>query len=202
MKNSLVALAILALTTAVPTLADTYTATVVAHTQDENFYGIDAIGDFTINVSNNASLFAGCGGMDFRPCYETFYRNQSSPVITTAPPSLTLDDGSPCTPVVAPGMEIFNAVCNNGHEIYGGLFNSATIGVWTGPDPIADLLLSPGSFDGGFINSKGDAVFIDGHDDELIFADDLTSDTPEPSSFVLLGTGCLSMLGVFRLKRT
>jgi len=38
-------------------------------------------------------------------------------------------------------MEIFNAVCNSGHEIYGGLFNSATMGVWTGPDPIADLLL-------------------------------------------------------------
>jgi len=199
MKNIVIALAILTLATTVPTYADSYSVFVITHTQNEGFVGIDSSGDFTINVSENASHFPGCGGADFNPCFETFYRNQLlSPVITTVAPPLVLDNGSPCNPVIAPGMDVLKATCNNGHEVYGGFYNNEIQGVWSGPDPIADLILPAASFDGGFVNSAGDTVFIDGEADELIAAFDTT---PEPSSFILFGTGCLSMLGVFRLKQ-
>src|SRR5579871_2101828 len=145
-------LTIFSLSTAVPALADSYNVTVITHTQDEGFYGIDANGDFTVNVSNQAQQFAGCGGVQFNPCYETFYFGQSQPVISTAPPLLAWDNGSPCTPSVSPGMGVSKGLCNNGHEIYGGFYNGEIQGVWTGQDPLADLLLKYGSFDGGFIN--------------------------------------------------
>jgi PEP-CTERM motif len=88
-----------------------------------------------------------------------------------------------------------NGICNNGHEIFGAFVNG--FGVFDGPDT-SDKFFG-GTFDGGFINANGDAVFIDGHDDELIFAQDLTTaSTPEPSSLFLLGTGCLSLLGTLR----
>jgi hypothetical protein len=69
--------------------------------------------------------------------------------------------------------------------------------VFDGPD-VSDVI-SYGTFDGGHINANGDAVFIDGFADELIFAQDLTTAaTPEPNSLILFGTGCLSILGTLR----
>ena len=109
-------------------------------------------------------------------------------------------------------MDPLKAVCNNGHEIFGGYYfppvpnpslpNDGELqGVWTGPNVTTDYL-GPESFDGGFINSRGDAVFIDGLDDDLIFAlDDTTSAVPEPASLILLATGCLSSLVLSRRRR-
>jgi hypothetical protein len=72
--------------------------------------------------------------------------------------------------------------------------------VWAGPDN--DLtLLSNGTFDAGFINSNGDAVFIDGFDDTLVFADDVTTKPiPEPAGWLLLGTGGIICLSALRRK--
>jgi hypothetical protein len=64
---------------------------------------------------------------------------------------------------------------------------------------VSDVILGAATFDGGHINANGDAVFIDGFADELIFAQDLTTaSTPEPSSLLLFGTGCVSILATLR----
>jgi hypothetical protein len=177
--------------------ADTYQVTVVEHTQSENFLGIDDKGDFVIN--DNGTNAIKCGELPGDPCFEVFLVGQS-PFFTTTAPVLAFDSGTPCTVVLDasfPPQLAAPGVCNNGHEIF-GFFTGTIQGVFDGPD-VSDLILSPGTFDGGFINANGDAVFIDGIADELIFAQDLsTASTPEPSSLLLLGTGCLSILGTLR----
>jgi hypothetical protein len=192
---SCVAAIVLALIATHPAKADTYKITVVDHTQNENFLGIDDQGDFVVNDSNNSFK---CGQLN-GPCFEVFLFGQSSFFSTTAP-VLAFDNGARCTIVLdasfapqasAPG------ICNNGHEIFGA-FTGTLFGVFDGPD-VSDLILGATTFDGGFINANGDAVFIDGFADELIFAQDLTTAaTPEPTSLLLFGTGCLSILGTLR----
>lgn len=188
--------ALVTFSSVLPALADTYQLTVVAVTQKEAFWGIDANDDFVVNAT--ANLGNPCGG---GACFETYYKGQTSPVISTSAPTLSYDNGSPCSPILFPGFSPQggnHGVCNNGHSIAGGSYGQQSIGVWDGPDPIANLLLI-GSFDGGFMNALGDAVFIDGFNDTLVSAVDLsTLPAPEPSSLILLGTGFLSMLGGYR----
>jgi hypothetical protein len=191
------ALTVLPFTLSSAALADSYLVTVVSHSQHENFFGIDTNGDFVLNLS--ADSVNPCG-INMTPCFETFYVGQPIPIVSTSAPALAYDDGTPCSPILFPGFSPQggnHGICNNGHAIVGGSDAQHPIGVWDGPDPIANLLLI-GSFDGGSMNAKGDAVFIDGFNDTLVSAFDLTTATPEPSSFILLGTGCLSMLGAFR----
>jgi hypothetical protein len=179
-----------------PAEADTYKVTVVDMTQDENFLGIDDKGDFVVNDSNHSSK---CGEMTGNPCFEVFLIGQS-PYFSPTAPVLTFDNGSSCTVALdasfAP-QTTASGICNNGHEIFGAV--TKIFGVFDGPDT-SDMFFK-GTFDGGFINANGDAVYIDGFADELIFAQDLTSATPEPGSLLLLGTGCLWILGSLRYRR-
>jgi PEP-CTERM motif len=193
------ALIVLALIATHPAKADTYKITVVDHTQSENFLGIDDKGDFVINDNGNNAIK--CGEPAGNPCFEVFLVGQS-PFFTTTAPVLAFDNGASCAVVLdasfAPQSTALG-ICNNGHEIFGA-FTGIIQGVFDGPD-VSDVILH-GTFDGGHINANGDAVFIDGFADELIFAQDLTTaSTPEPSSLLLLGTGCLSILGTLRRYR-
>ena len=137
------------------------------------------------------------------PCFEVFDIDQASFFTTTAP-VLNFDDGVPCTVAVSPalGQPTASGMCNNGHEILNILTPEPGIrGVYDGPN-LSDAISTTLSFDGGFINANGDAVFISGLTNELIFAQDLTTAaTPEPGSLYLLGTGCLAMLGTLRRNR-
>ena len=181
-----------------PVKADTYKISVVDMTQDENFQGIDDQGNFVINDANSSFKCGELNGL----CFEVFLSWQS-PFFTTTTPVLNYDNGTPCAIALSPGFGQPQAsgVCNNGHEIFGvTTFNPNIHGIYDGLN-FSDLVATGLSFDGGYINASGDAVFINGLGDELIFAQDLTTPTPEPHSLYLLGTGCLAMLGTLRRHR-
>jgi hypothetical protein len=180
-------------------LADSYTVTTVAYTQNETFVGIDSTGDFVINLTDTLSfMHPTCGGVAVAPsshCYETYYVGQANPVYSTTIPNLTFDNGTACTTSTGAKGD-----CNGAYEIAGDTSGS-TQEVLAGPDATLSVLES-GSFDGGFINSNGDAVFINGVDNTLVFADDLTAHDPipEPASWILLITGGIILFGALRNK--
>lgn len=186
--------------------ADSYSVNVVASTQSESFYGIDAAGDFVVDMSGSLTAPNSlCGGISgASQCFATYYVGGASPVYSTVAPILTWDNGTACTHGTLSG------ICNNGYELLGGYLGDVK-GVWTGPG--MKNYLMDGSFDGGFINAFGDAVFINGADDTLVsvmntsnlltpHGYELLADSkpvPEPACIWLVGLGL--MLSAMVLKR-
>jgi len=179
-----------------PARADSYQITIVDISQTETFVGIDDRGDFVFNSSSNPGR---CGEEAFNPCFGVFLIGQS-PYFTTAAPVLDYDNGTKCIVALdasfAPATTA-GGICNNGHEIFSTFVNGSD--VYAGPDT-SDQIYG-GTLDGGDINANGDAVFVDEFHNALIFAQDLTTTTPEPSSLLLFGTGCLTMTGTLRRYR-
>ncbi|GGA76147.1 hypothetical protein GCM10011507_29430 [Edaphobacter acidisoli] len=189
---------------------DSYQVNVVAYTQSENFAGIDAAGDFVVNVSNSLmNPGSSCGGvMGASTCFETYYVGQQSGVYSTALPSLNWDDGTACS---ADGL---SGVCNGTHEVLGG-FLGGVKGVWDGSAGSLTEIMPGESFDGGYINALGDAVFIDGSNDTLVSVVDSPAVSgldlhmdmvdpaavPEPASFWLVGLGMLASAAVVTERR-
>jgi len=167
--------------------ADTYKIVDLGDDNARSIVGIDTSGQVVIS---NGILFD----------YQT-YSNGVLVNTTSTLPSLTYDDGTPCS--VPSGFALAlssEGVCNNGRIGFGSRFNpnGDPDGVYTGPLSSLTLVYPFGLTDGAVLNSSGDFAWSDSLLEENFEAIDLT--TPEPSSLLLVGTGCLSLFGVLRRK--
>ena len=138
-------------------------------------------------------------------CFFTYF---DGVVINTSSvaPTFTPDNGTLCTPSVPPGGSVARGICNNGLDVFIGTLTSSQ-----SPSTNAGLYFRTTFqqiYVNGFepftpypyplsMNSLGDMIIDDQANDELYEAVDLT---PEPTSFVLLGTGILGLIGVVRRK--
>jgi hypothetical protein len=121
---------------------------------------------------------------------------------TSTLPSLTYDNGTPCSIPAGFSGPAGMVICNNGRIGFGSRMNTNgdANGVYTGPTSSLTLVDPAGTTDFAVLNSSGDFAWQDGVHEENFEAIDLTTDTPEPSSLLLVGTGCLSLFGVLRRK--
>jgi hypothetical protein len=120
---------------------------------------------------------------------------------TSTLPSLTYDNGTPCSkPAGFSGPSGGEIICNNGRTGFGSEFNTNgdPDGVYTGPISSLTLVDPFGTADLAVLNSSGDFAWEDGRREENFEAIDLT--TPEPGSLLLVGTGCVSLFWVLRRK--
>jgi hypothetical protein len=191
-------LAVGALVFDIPSYGDSYSVYSFPNPLDANsFYGIDNVGNFVIDLATLPGSVCG-SEVSMWSCYETYYVRTHQTTFSVNPPSLQYDDGVPCIPSTSnPDFIVLGGTCNNGHEIFGGIFlfgGFVESGVWTGPDPLEDLL-ELGTFRGGFINHLGDVVFINDRLGTLDWAEDLTTSvSPEPGSLFLVGSGALLLV--------
>jgi hypothetical protein len=119
---------------------------------------------------------------------------------TSTLPSLTYDNGTPCSvPSGFAGVPGGKVICNNGRVGFGSTANPNLDpgGVYTGPIS-SPTLVGGGTVDLAVLNASGDFAWSDGILELNFEAIDLT--TPEPSSLLLLGTGCISLFCVLRRK--
>jgi hypothetical protein len=167
--------------------ADTYKIVNLGDDNGRPIVGIDTLGQVVILN-------------EFTSDYLT-YANGVLVNTTNTLPSLTYDDGAPCSvPAGFVAASPSEAVCNNGRTGFGSRSNtnSDPDGVYTGPLSSLTLVQPFGTDDFAVLNSSGDFAWSSGLVEDNFEAIDLT--TPEPNSLLLVGTGCLSLFCVLRRK--
>ncbi len=185
--------------------ADTYAAGYYGLNDDVGqFVAADDFGDTVIVLYQEAP----CGG-HVQNCY--LVNLPGAARYETTIPTLRVDPsppaGSGC--VAAPSTFFGTTFCNNGHELFSGTFDTPTDsvrGLFDGTDPLIDKIFGDQA-DGHLVfTASGDLYFDDGAYDVLAVARDVTSAnaiaaTPEPSTWLLLGTGVLAMGGLLRKRQ-
>jgi len=185
-------LAVVVVLFSLPARADTF---VIYNLGDANFiglYGITASGD--VVTDNSECFFVSV------PCFTVTYMGSVIGTSMTAP-ALTYDNGSPCSMPAGfdPGG---SAVCNGAYQAFFGRFNpnGDTGGLYDGIAPNFTYLQG-GTGDELKLNGSGDFAWVDGSQEMIFVAYDLTpSNIPEPSSLLLLGSGALTLFGVLRRR--
>lgn len=191
----------LALATTPKTLrADTFKLVTVASTQSENFAAGDDLGNYAINVATWSG--SPCGHV--ANCFQV--GNASSSGFTFSQTLPVLGSGATYTnaPETHPNLGANWVVSGMLGDIFAATYYGvgwSKQGIFNGTDPLTDYL-GTGSIDGGLVSSDGNVYFIDGADNTLVVALDLsTAPTPEPTTLTLLGTG-LSGLASLLYRRT
>src|SRR5260370_25956706 len=180
----------------VQAFADTYQIFGLETPDRGPLYGIDDAGTTVI-----AQYDFTCPSPSQLRCYVVFVDGVFS-YQTATPPALNYDDGTSCaTP--AGFTALAKTACNNGLVVFASRYNSNgdPDGLYARPysDPqFIDSCPIPNTL-ALSLNSAGDFAFSDGSVGITFVALDLTTrQTPEPASFVLLGTGVLGLVGVAR----
>jgi hypothetical protein len=180
--------------------ADTYKIYDLGSTYSRIPVGIEASG--TVVVFDHHEQ---CG-LQAGNCYESWTDGILTGKSTINPDHF--DNGTECTPNAPAEFTgaIPYGVCNNGREVYGTDISVPppyTTSIFTGPDPVADFFAHDW-LDEAFLNASGDFAYSanqrGGNLEQMYQVIDLTSDTPEPASLILLCTGLLAGLGTMRTR--
>ena len=177
-----------------PARADTYKVFTLDSDEDRFVYGIDPSGDVVLSVDSSGGQ---C--LDVADCFRTYIGGVYA-FSTNAPPSaFTIDDGTPCSPTLPAGLTLLHAVCNNGREVFAARAAGQVYpDLYT--DPLTDVFPGQGTGVFLYLNSEGDILWNDPRSEFWFEAFDLTSQTPEPASLFLLGTGALAALEAIRRR--
>lgn len=167
--------------------ADTYQIFDLGSTNARDLIGIDDLGQVVILNVNTGDYLT--------------YSNGVLVNTTSTLPSLTYDNGTPCSaPAGFSAPNLSSVVCNNGRIGFESLLNpnGDPNGLYTGPISSLTLLQPFGGLETRELNSSGDITWINGQTEENFEAIDLT--TPEPGSLLLVGTGFVSLFSFLRRK--
>jgi hypothetical protein len=173
--------------------ADTYTIYDLGDSNARGIYGLTTAGSVVVFQQS-------CGA--FGPsCYLTYANGVAVSDSSTAP-GLAYDDGTSCTSTPA-GFNAAKKTCNNGLVGMGSLYNpnGDPNGVYIGSGDTLQLLHG-GSADQVFLNASGDFAWTDGNSEEIFEAVDTSKSiaTPEPGTWLLVGTGLLLFTSALRRK--
>jgi hypothetical protein len=181
-------------------MADEYKIFSLGNTSPfSEIYGLASSGDVVLQV-----LGSNCVPPKGGFCYAITSQGMITSYSATVP-ALDYDNGDGCNhpPIYLLG-DPPRYVCNNGRVVLNSELGEYAL--YTGPDPVdgpapfSDLMklyVGP-PIARLWINAAGDIAFTDGH--ENFEAYDLTSHAPEPSTWMLLATGAVGVLGMVRRR--
>ncbi|WP_433975851.1 PEP-CTERM sorting domain-containing protein [Tunturiibacter lichenicola] len=168
--------------------------------------GVDSNDAVGINDAGIALLISGHFCSDGNPsCYQSFQNGNLVSQSDTFPSSFISDNGVSCNYIAPTGYTLVQySVCNGSAQVVvvRNSFDSGDTEVRelaAGSNTAGDLVLRIGEPAGVFVNPSGDVLFTDG---DFGFVYQAIAQTPEPSTFFMMGTGILGMVRLMRRRHS